>query len=94
MKEINGLFVDDTCEKRFAAFLSRAIYSGDRVMIIYKKGWEDFTGYHGGDGLHHSVYVRKSIGTKPIPLSICSRRSIGGGRLITCSKAIDSYYTK
>lgn len=51
-----------------------------RVLVTYKEGWEDFTGYT-KDGLNVHMYIGRSTGSIKIPLHISSSRSIGGGAL-------------
>lgn len=85
-------FTKDT-DEAFMKFIN-TIYETHRtcrIKIVYNKGWEDFSGYHGGDGLHHSIYIGRSTGSKPIPLAIYRRDSTGGPALLTNSKAIKRY---
>lgn len=86
-------FTDDT-EPAFMDFINRAYENHARVVIEYNEGWEDFSGYHGGNGLKHSMNIGRSTGIKPIPLEISRRDSMGGGGLITCKKAIKRWYIK
>lgn len=86
-------FTDDTCT-HFAEFINRAYKERRRVVVEFNEGWENFSGYHGGNGLKHSFYVGKSTGVVPLPLTIYRRDSSGGCQLITCSKAIKNYYFK
>jgi len=48
-----------------------------RVLVTYKEGWEDFTGYT-KDGLNVHMNIGRSTGTVKIPLHIISSRSTGG----------------
>ena len=84
-------FTNDTTDEKFKEFIVNAYNNHSRVMIVYKPGWEDFSGYHGGDGLHHSMYIGSSSGQYKVPLEIKNNRSSGGSQLLTCDKAIDSY---
>ena len=86
-------FTADT-DPQLMAFINRAYKSKSRIVIEYKEGWEDFSGYHGGNGLKHSMYIGKSTGTKPIPLKISRSDSMGGYSLTTCQKSIKRYYVK
>lgn len=86
-------FTDDT-DPQLMDFINKAYNNKSRVVIEYKEGWEDFSGYHGGNGLIHSMYIGKSTGIKPIPLVISRRDSIGGCGLMTCQKSIKKYYVK
>lgn len=90
--EYKGFWFDnDTTDEKFMDFIVNAYNNKSRVLIVYKPGWEDFSGYHGGDGLHHKMYIGRSNGTYKIPLEIHSRRSMGGCALTTCDEAIDYY---
>ena len=89
--ECDGVWFTKDTDLKFAKFCVEAIKNRRRVRINYKNGFEDFSGYHGGDGLHHTMYIGKSTGTKPIALHICNNRSLGGEALLTCEKAIESY---
>ena len=92
---INGNFhFEEDTDPRFMDFINNAYISRARVVIVYNDGWEDFTGYHGGDGLHHSIYIGRSTGEIKIPLAISRRDSSGGPALTTCKKAIKTYYRK
>ena len=93
-REYKGFWLSEDTEVSVADTLIEAYQSKKRVLIVYKEGWENFTGYHGGDGLHHHIYIGKSTGSKPIMLHIVSKRSCGGGILITTSRAIESITIK
>lgn len=84
-------FTNDTTDRRLKDFIADAYENGWRLLIVYKEGWEDFSGYHGGDGRHHTMYIGKSTGKYKIPLEIPNRRSRGGQALLTSDKAIESY---
>jgi hypothetical protein len=89
--ELEGIWFSIDTDIDFARFIVNAINTRKRIKIVYKAGWEDFSGYHGGDGLHHSLYVGKSGGVRKIPLHIYNKKSHGGPALITNKKAIESY---
>lgn len=86
-------FSDDTAPE-FMHFINEAYKMRCRVIVEYKEGWEDFSGYHGGNGLKHSFYVGRSTGSIKIPLMISRRDSSGGPALLTCSKAIKRWKFK
>jgi hypothetical protein len=92
--ELGGMYFTNDTDKRFAEFIVNARNSRTRVEVIYNDGWENFSGYHGGNGLRHSFYVGKSMGIRPVALVISSKRSYGGSQLLSCSKAIKSYRVK
>ena len=80
-------FEDIEFNKGTTDYIKHALYNAyisyDRVRITYKAGYEDFTGYHDRTGLIHFCYIGCSTGIKPILLEIPSKRSIGGGGLLT-----------
>lgn len=86
-------FTEDT-DPQFMDFINRAYASHSRVVVEFNDGWEDFSGYHGGNGLKHSFTVGRSTGEIKIPLVIARRDSMGGAGLLTCKKAIKRYYIK
>ena len=92
--ELGGLWFTNDTAKDFAEFIVKARYRGDRVEVTYNAGWEDFSGYHGGNGLKHSFNVGKSTGRCPVALVISSKRSYGGSQLLSCKQAIKSYRVK
>lgn len=63
--------------------LYNALSERKRVKITYKKGYEDFMGYHDKTGLVHSAFIGISTGTKPILLEIRNENSSGGPALLT-----------
>ncbi len=72
-------------DERFTPFYE----NGERVEVIWKKGYEDYTGYgYKTEGKKARFYVGKSTGWKPIYLQILKRHSIGGGSI--CSIAVES----
>ena len=92
--ELGGLWFTNDTNKDFAEFILKARYRGDRVEVTYNGGWEDFSGYHGGNGLKHSFNVGKSTGRYPVALVIYNKRSHGGSQLLSCKQAIKSYRVK
>ena len=62
--------------------LEYARINNRRVKLIYKTGYEDFTGYT-RDGLTVSMYIGRSNGNTKIPLHIPSTRSYSGPALST-----------
>ena len=86
-------FTKDT-DAKFMDFINYAYKNHKRIVIEYNDGWEDFSGYHGGNGLKHSMYVGRSCGQIKIPLEIMRKDSRGGCALTTCKKAIKNYYIK
>jgi len=86
-------FTEDT-DINFMNFINKAYKQHARVVIEYHEGFENFSRYHGGNGLKHSMYIGKSCGQIKIPLEICRKDSMGGQALLTNKKAIKKYYTK
>lgn len=69
-------------DERFTTYYN----SGERVEIVWKKGFEDYTGYGcKTDGRKARFYVGKSTGWKPIYLQILRRNSFGGGGILRCA---------
>jgi len=67
-------------DKRFTPFYE----SGERVEVVYKKGYENFIGYGcRTNGLVQRFYVGRSTGIKPIYLAIQNRKSSGGAGLMS-----------
>ena len=63
-----------------------------RVEVVWKKGYEDFTGYGSRtDGKKARFWVGRSTGWKPIYLMILTRRSLGGAAIL--SSAVESIRT-
>lgn len=92
--ELGGMWFSNDTDKDFAEFIIKAYANNYRIEVIYNDGWEDFSGYHGGNGLKHSFNVGKSNGRCPVPLVIASRRSEGGSQLLSSKQAIKSYRVK
>ena len=92
--ELDGLWFTNDTDKDFAEFIVKSRYRGDRVEVTYHEGWQDFSGYHGGNGLKHSFNVGKSNGRCPVPLVISNKRSNGGPQLLSCKQAVKSYRIK
>ena len=59
-------------------FINEAYNRGCRIRVTYKKGFEDFTGYHSKDGLSRSFKIGRSTGEIKIPLEIIKSNSRGG----------------
>jgi len=60
--------------------------SGERVEVVQKDGFEDYTGYGcRTNGKVLRFYVGKSTGWKPIYLMIFKRNSLGGGAILSCA---------
>ena len=87
----NFHFTNDTTDEAFMKFINNAYKLNRRVKITYKDGWQDFSGYHGGDGLQHSMYIGRTGGSIKIPIVLNTKNSMGGYALITCDRAIDKY---
>lgn len=69
--------------------LTRYYENGQRIEVIWKDGYEDYSGYGlKTNGKKARFYVGKSTGWKPIYLQIYSTRSFGGGSVL--SSAIES----
>lgn len=92
---LNGhfYFTEDT-DKHLMFFINKAYETKKRIVIEYNEGWEDFSGYHGGNGLKHSMYIGRSTGEIKVPLCIYRKDSLGGCELVTCKQAIKKYYIK
>lgn len=76
MKQID----ESNLDKRFTKYYE----SGERVEVVYEKGYEDFSGYAArNNGLTQRFYVGKSTGWQPIYLVIHRRDSIGGGAIMS-----------
>lgn len=78
-KDFSGL------DERFTPYYE----SGERVEVVWKEGYEDYTGY----GIKHEgrvgrFYVGRSSGWRPVYLSILRRDSIGGAAIL--SSAVES----
>lgn len=84
-------FTKDTTDEKFMQFINDAYNFKRRVKIVYKDGWQDFSGYHGGDGLHHSMYIGRTGGDIQIPIILNTKNSMGGYALLTCDEAIYKY---
>jgi hypothetical protein len=63
--------------------LYTALLAGKRVRLTFKKGYEDFSGYHDKTGRVHTANIGISTGTQPILLEIWNERSSGGPGLLT-----------
>ena len=92
--ELGGLWFTNDTDKRLAEFIVRANYRGDRIEVTYNDGWENFSGYHGGNGLKHSFTVGKSMGRYPVALVKPNKRSCGGSQLLSGKQAVKSYRVK
>ena len=69
-------------DKRFTPYYE----SGQRVEVIWKEGFEDFSGYGCRTKGHKARFrVGKSTGWKPIYLMILSKRSLGGAAILSCA---------
>ena len=87
-------YFDDETQPEFMDFINDAYNNQRRIVVEFKEGWENFSGYHGGNGLKHSFYVGRSTGPIHIPLVIYRKDSLGGDALITCKKAVKKWYYK
>jgi len=60
--------------------------SGQRVEVVWKEGYEDYTGYGARTGGRKArFYVGKSTGWRPVFLQILRRDSIGGTAILSCA---------
>ena len=72
-------------DKRFTKYYK----SGERVEVVWKKGFEDYSGYGcRTEGKRARFYVGKSTGIKPVYLQIYRTDSIGGQQIL--SSAVES----
>lgn len=63
--------------------------SGERVEVVWKKGFEDYSGYGNlTNGRKARFYVGRSTGIKPIYIALLRRDSIGGAAIL--SSAVES----
>lgn len=92
--ELGGLWFTNDTRRKFAEFIAEAYKGKYRIEVTYKEGWENFSGYHGGNGLIHSFRVGRSTGIYKIPLMLSSSRSIGGEVLLSSKESIHSYRIK
>lgn len=90
-KQIGDLYFTLDTDESFARFINEAYHNNKRIFVEFKEGWEDFSGYHGGNGLRHSFKVGRSTGDIKIPLVIYRRDSWGGGALLTCKDAVKTW---
>ena len=68
-------------DSRFDSFYE----SGERVEVVWKDGYEDFSGYGARtNGKKARFYVGKSTGWKPIYLQILRKDSHGGVGIFSC----------
>ena len=80
-KVYNGTSYHIDTPQEIVERLEYARVNNKRVLITYKKGYEDFTGYT-KDGLNVHMYIGRSNGKVKIPLHIVSSRSRGGVALL------------
>lgn len=76
--EYRGLYFNEATEKRVMDIIADNLHSENRLRFFYgdsEKYWLDEYQMMGTIG--------KSTGTQPIPLLITSKRSIGGGGILT-----------
>lgn len=60
--------------------------SGERVEVVWKDGYEDFTGYGcRTNGKKARFYVGKSTGWRPIFIQLYRSDSIGGIAILSCA---------
>ena len=91
MREFNEIDFSKNTKKEIKRSLYAAYLNKDRVRITYKKGFEDFSGYHDKTGLIHTCFIGMSTGTKPILLEIHNIKSNGGGGLLTdCIRKVET----
>lgn len=90
-KVYNGTSYHIDTPQEIVERLEYARVNRKRVLITYKKGYEDFTGYT-KDGLNVHMYIGRSTGTVKIPLHIISSRSRGGAGL--CDDLIEKVTLK
>lgn len=83
-KIYNGTSYDTRTPEHIIHVIDQAIQTRKRVVLKYKEGYEDFTGYT-KDGLTVHMYIGRSCGSVKIPLHIVSTRSSGGAGLLDCA---------
>jgi hypothetical protein len=67
----------------------RYYQTGERVEVVWKPGFEDYTGYGSRcDGRKARFWVGRSTGRCPVYLMILTRRSRGGAAIL--SSAVES----
>ena len=60
--------------------------SKQRIEVEWKDGFEDYSGYGcRTEGKKARFTVGKSTGWKPIYLAILTKRSLGGGSILSCA---------